>query len=323
MKKTLSILLSVMILIGAVGGMEISASAADYSIPAYSASLLMNKIKSKLPKISHSYVMVEYKQPTCTSSGYSVYRCRYCGLKYTNKVPATGHKLVKDEAVAPTCTEVGYTQGSHCSKCGKVITAQKEIPASGHKIVIDEAVAPSCTEIGYTQGEHCSGCGEIITAQQEIPAAGHSFTDIVTKEATTSEEGILTHTCSVCGYTKTEAIPKKESTSSTTSSSALSKVPAKASIKSLTAMPQRAAIVKWSSIPLANKYQIQYSTSPSFPATKYTKTVTVNQSTVNGGITLSKTVTGLSTARKYYFRIRSGNNYGYSAWSAVKTITAL
>lgn len=318
MKKSLSILLSVMILISAVGGMEISASAAVRTNTSYSSS---TGIKKLLPKISHSYVVVERKAPTCTNSGYSVYRCRYCGRKYTILIPAAGHSIVKDEAAAPSCTEVGYTEGTHCSKCGKVITAQKEIPAAGHSIVKDEAAAPSCTEVGYTEGSHCSVCGEVIVAQQEIPAIAHSFVDAVTKEATASEEGILTHTCSVCGYTETEAIPKKPSTSSADSSSG-SKVPAKASIKSLTAMPQRAAVVKWTAVPLANKYQIQYSTSSAF-SSNCTKTVTVNQSTVYGGVTFSKTVSGLSTARKYYFRIRSGNNYGYSSWSAVKTITAI
>ncbi|MFR5875842.1 MAG: fibronectin type III domain-containing protein [Eubacterium sp.] len=319
MKKIISILLSVMMLISALGGFELSASAADYSVPSYTASLLSG-IKNLFPKIKHSYVMVEYKQPTCTSKGYSVYRCRYCGLKYKNTIPATAHSIVKDKAIAPSCTEAGYTAGEHCSKCGKIITAQKEIPALGHSIVKDNAVAPSCTEIGYTEGSHCSVCGEIITAQQKIPAAGHNFVDTVTKEATTTEEGVLSHICSVCGFTKTEVIPKKESTTSSSTSS--SKIPAKASITSLKAAPQRAAVVKWSSVPLANKYQIQYSTSQSFPA-NYTKTVTVNQSTVYGGITLSKTVTGLNTARKYYFRIRSGNNFGYSAWSSVKTVTAI
>ncbi len=41
------------------------------------------------------------------------------------------HKAVTDSAKNPTCTEDGLTEGSHCSVCGYVITAQKPIPA-GH-----------------------------------------------------------------------------------------------------------------------------------------------------------------------------------------------
>ncbi len=43
------------------------------------------------------------------------------------------HTPVVDEAVAPTCTETGLTQGSHCEKCGEILTAQEEIPALNHE----------------------------------------------------------------------------------------------------------------------------------------------------------------------------------------------
>ena len=42
------------------------------------------------------------------------------------------HVAVTDAAVEPTCTEKGLTEGTHCSKCGKILQAQNEIPALGH-----------------------------------------------------------------------------------------------------------------------------------------------------------------------------------------------
>ena len=42
------------------------------------------------------------------------------------------HVEVTDNAVEPTCTEKGLTEGTHCSKCGKILQAQNEIPALGH-----------------------------------------------------------------------------------------------------------------------------------------------------------------------------------------------
>lgn len=127
------------------------------------------------------------------------------------------HTPVTDAAVAPTCTETGLTEGSHCSHCGKVLTAQtvipttehawdegtvttpasctepgaktltctackatktEPIPATGHTEVTDEAVTPTCTIPGKTEGKHCDVCGEVLTPQEELPATGvHTWND--------------------------------------------------------------------------------------------------------------------------------------------------
>lgn len=127
------------------------------------------------------------------------------------------HTPVTDAAVAPTCTETGLTEGSHCSHCGKVLTAQtvipttehawdegtvttpasctepgaktltctackatktEPIPATGHTEVTDEAVTPTCTTPGKTEGKHCEVCDEVLVAQEELPATGvHTWND--------------------------------------------------------------------------------------------------------------------------------------------------
>lgn len=82
--------------------------------------------------------------------------------------------------------------------------------ALGHSAVTDPAVEAACVETGLTEGSHCSVCGEILTAQETVPATGHSWDGgVVTKEATATEEGIMTYTCTVCGAQKTEAIAVK------------------------------------------------------------------------------------------------------------------
>lgn len=69
------------------------------------------------------------KNPTCTEKGQKGKICKKCG-KITEKadIPATGHTPVTDPAVAPTETTDGLTEGSHCSVCGAVLTAQEVIP---------------------------------------------------------------------------------------------------------------------------------------------------------------------------------------------------
>ena len=103
--------------------------------------------------------------------------------------PAHEHTAVTDEGYAATCTSTGLTNGSHCSVCGEILTAQAPIPATGHTPVVDRAVEATNTATGLTEGSHCSVCGEILIAQTvipkiepvKIPFAGGT----VTKEPTT------------------------------------------------------------------------------------------------------------------------------------------
>ena len=69
------------------------------------------------------------KNPTCTEKGEKGKICKKCG-KITEKtdIDAAGHTPVTDPAVAPTETSDGLTEGSHCSVCGAVLTAQEVIP---------------------------------------------------------------------------------------------------------------------------------------------------------------------------------------------------
>lgn len=69
------------------------------------------------------------KNPTCTEKGQKGKICKKCG-KITEKtdIDAAGHTPVTDAAVAPTETTDGLTEGSHCSVCGAVLTAQEVIP---------------------------------------------------------------------------------------------------------------------------------------------------------------------------------------------------
>ena len=152
-----------------------------------------------IPKKEHSWDAGKVtKAATCTEKGIRTYTCQSCGITRTEDIPALGHKAVTDAAVAATCETDGKTEGSHCSVCGTILTAQKTVKATGHdwdegkitkaatceekgvktytcrickktrtedvsalghQAVTDAAVAATCETDGKTEGSHCSVCG--------------------------------------------------------------------------------------------------------------------------------------------------------------------
>jgi hypothetical protein len=157
------------------------------------------------------------KSATCTTAGTKTYTCTVCGNTKTETIAKTAHTVVTDNAVAATCTKTGLTEGSHCSVCGEVITAQKivaktnihnydggkittaatcttdgvetytctvcketiteTIPVTSHTIVTDNAVAATCKKTGLTEGSHWSVCGTVITAQKTVAKTAHKYSD--------------------------------------------------------------------------------------------------------------------------------------------------
>ncbi len=76
------------------------------------------------------------------------------------------HTPVTDAAVPATCEDDGKTEGSHCSTCNEVITAQQTISATGHKggdwIIDKNATA----EEAGSKHKECSTCGK--TAETKV-----------------------------------------------------------------------------------------------------------------------------------------------------------
>ena len=107
----------------------------------------------------------------------------------------------------PTCTEQGFTMYK-CKDCGLEYKASFT-PCNGHKEAAIPAVAATCVTTGLTEGKKCSVCGIILEAQKDTPIVDHSWNGgVVTKQPTVEETGIRTYTCKVCGEQKTEVIPK-------------------------------------------------------------------------------------------------------------------
>ncbi len=88
-----------------------------------------------------------------------------------------------------------------------------------HNLSLKSEVAPTCEKTGMKEHYECDRCGKLfmdaegeeVTSREEltISALGHDFGEwVVTKEATETEEGEETRSCSRCDKVETRAIPK-------------------------------------------------------------------------------------------------------------------
>lgn len=164
-------------------------------------------------KEDHKTEHFEGLAPTCLTDGYKPYdKCKNCD--YTNKeiIPAIGHHTeVVDPAVAATCETEGKGEGSHCSVCNTVITAQKTVAKLGHdfskEVKTDDYKKSSATctapDVYY---KSCSRCGK-ATADETFNGEelGHKFTKKIEGEntkvsdANCTEPAVYKYSCAVCG----------------------------------------------------------------------------------------------------------------------------
>ena len=138
----------------------------------------------------------------------------------------------------PTCTRSGYSlNGWTAEPAGVVFITPEEIinedrsfhaqwssnPAPGpgpapascthEETELRNVREATCTQEGYTGDEYCKNCGSMLTTGSIVPIDpdNHSYDEgIITTEPTMLAEGIRTYTCSRCGHTYTEAIPRTD-----------------------------------------------------------------------------------------------------------------
>ena len=86
------------------------------------------------------------------------------------------------------------------------------IASTGHKETeLRNVKVTTCESDGYSGDTYCKDCGEKLESGTVIPATGHSFGEYeVVKEPTSTEEGLKSRTCGVCGKVESVTIPKKE-----------------------------------------------------------------------------------------------------------------
>ncbi len=177
------------------------------------------KAQEEIPALgvehTHDYVEV-VTAPTCTTGGYTAYRCLGCGDTYiADEKEPFGHTSVKVPGKLPTETESGLTEGEACAVCGEILVAQEEIPALGVEHTHDYIAVvtdPTCTAKGYTT--YTCVCGDTYVSD-ETEMIAHDYAETIVKEATCKENGEKNFTCKACGDTYTDVIAKLSHTEET------------------------------------------------------------------------------------------------------------
>ena len=141
---------------------------------------------------------------TCTTPGYAVYRCGYCGeTKQEQTEAALGHAWSDwTTSRAATCTAQGE-EARTCSRCGARETrATATVDHTWGKWKTQREA--TCDRKGE-EARKCAVCGQ--TEKRGIKEKPHEFGDwTVTRQPTCSEKGERERVCEKCGYVDTQSI---------------------------------------------------------------------------------------------------------------------
>lgn len=151
---------------------------------------------------------------TCTESGVGYYKCSRCSETEEKQGQAALDHLWDTGTVktAATCVDAGvkvFTCTRACCKDDPEAIKTETIPATGKHTYDTNGVVKTpatCTKKGVTTYK-CTGCNATKDIE-DIDMIDHNYVAKVTKEATTSSEGTMTYTCSVCQDSYTKTIPK-------------------------------------------------------------------------------------------------------------------
>ena len=147
--------------------------------------------------------IINKKDATCSDEGYTgdTY-CKDCGEKL-----AAGTTIEKKpHTVGTTATCISKAV---CSVCGENFG---EVDATNHvHTTVKNRKEATCTQTGYAGDTCCTDCDKLLSTGKELAALGHDYKATVTKQPTTTEEGIMTYTCTKCGHSYTQPIAKIKS----------------------------------------------------------------------------------------------------------------
>ena len=119
--------------------------------------------------------------------------------------------LADGVAVTATAVYTGADKGNYETESVSITITRSKCDHT-HTEIRNQREA-TCKEKGYTGDTYCTGCDKLLKTGEELAALGHDYQASVTKQPTTTEEGIRTYTCIRCGHSYTESIARLTSPS--------------------------------------------------------------------------------------------------------------
>ena len=114
--------------------------------------------------------------------------------------------LADGVTVTATAVYIGADKGNYETESVSITITRRECDHT-HTEIRNQREA-TCTQTGYAGDTYCTDCDKLLSTGKELAALGHDYKATVTKQPTTTEEGIRTYTCTRCSSSYTESIAK-------------------------------------------------------------------------------------------------------------------
>ena len=114
--------------------------------------------------------------------------------------------LADGVAVTANAIYTGTDKGNYETESVSITITRSECEHKNTEIINKKDA--TCTQTGYTGDTYCTDCNKLLGMGKELAALGHDYKATVTKQPTTTEEGIRTYTCTRCNSSYTESIAK-------------------------------------------------------------------------------------------------------------------
>ena len=114
--------------------------------------------------------------------------------------------LADGVAVTATAVYTGADKGNYETESVSITITRRECDHT-HTEIRNQREA-TCTQTGYAGDTYCTDCDKLLSTGKELAALGHDYKATVTKQPTTTEEGVRTYTCTRCNSSYTESIAK-------------------------------------------------------------------------------------------------------------------
>ena len=140
------------------------------------------------------------KAATCDAEGYTGDKvCTSCNavVEKGTSIPSPAHNTALKNEKPATCTAEGYTGDKVCTDCGTIVEKGSSVPVIAHSF--DDGMItklPTCIDAG-TLTYTCTQCG--ATRSESLPTVAHDdrYHDML--------DGTHNHTCTTCTLTENEA----------------------------------------------------------------------------------------------------------------------